>query len=132
MNNEIADMLKPIEISEARLSRVLAEADRAANHAILGMKDGYPCGGAWCELRSNSPMVKMFKKFGKSNGQKGINQSYEYDTWHVRKSYPTGFMLSGGTFKGYQNMHMDIAAYAAVVEVLARHNMESSVKSFID
>lgn len=122
-----------MQTSLAQFFALLDAAHSVGEDAVIFMKDTYPCGGAYVTADGSSELVKLFKKYGKHNGQAGANASYDFNNWSMSKDYPKGFSFSNhNPKKGFQNMHANAARVNAYVQKFAEHNIVTSSRTYID
>lgn len=121
--------------TEAEFMALLDAAHNAGEQATDGMVDTYPCGGAYVIAEGTSELVKLFKKYGTSNGQEGANARYTFNNWTMSKDYPKGFSFSNHNKKqkgGFQNIQMHAAVANAYVQKFGEHNIVTSSRTYID
>lgn len=124
----------PGAFTKEQFQQVLDEAELAGREAVAGMRDGFPCGGAYLTAHSNVNcgfIIKLFKKYGVKEGE-GSNAKYKIGNWTMMKDYPTGFWISNSANGGYQNMDMHSAENNAYVRVFAKYNIVVGVRTYID
>lgn len=127
-----------MEISKEKFEQILQEAFDSGERATDGMRDGYPCGGAYLTARGNSTIVKLFKKYGTEHSDylilnPNMEKPLNGDTWSARKEYPKGYAINDPIHsKRYQNMDMAIAEVSATALVLNSYGLEVSWRSYID
>ena len=116
-----------MNITKEEFEAILAEATEAGRLATVGMKDTYPCGGAYLTVGGNDFFFKFFKKYA----EKTVSNDYELGDWRMWKSSP-GFVVSNKKNGGYQNMDMHSAENNAYVRVFGMNNMAVGVRTYID
>jgi len=117
--------LKMSEVNMNNLSKILTEAERAAQEAgerfyreELGSKDSYPCGFAWVMIRG----VKGNTKLGRALKTAGVRlNSYErcFQIWN-----PSGLPV--------QNMDCKLAGAEAAAKVLRSYGIPAAADCRMD